>query len=57
MRLYSATEASGGAVRFNLLTQEGHRVKQQYIDEQTGKVVARAEMVKGYEFEKGQFDG
>lgn len=55
VRLYSATESSGGAVRFNLLTQEGHRVKQQYIDEQTGKVVPRAEMVKGYEFEKDRF--
>ena len=55
VRLYSATEASGGAVRFNLLTKEGHRVKQQYVDEQTGQVVSRAEMVKGYEFEKDRF--
>ena len=55
VKIYSATDASGGAVRFNLLTKEGHRVKQQYIDEATGEVVPRAEMVKGYEFEKGQF--
>jgi len=55
VRLYSATEASGGAVKFNLLTEEGHRVKQQYVDEQSGQVVPRAEMVKGYEFEKDRF--
>ncbi len=55
VRLYSATDSSGGAVRFNLLTKEGHRVKQQYVDEQTGTVVPRAEMVKGYEFEKDRF--
>ena len=40
---------------FNLLTPEGGRVKQQYISEATGAVVARADMKKGYEFEKGQF--
>lgn len=55
VRLYSATESSGGAVKFNLLTADGHRVKQQYVDEQTGQVVPRSEMVKGYEFEKGHF--
>ena len=55
VKIYSATDASGGAVRFNLLSKEGHRVKQQYVDEATGKVVPRNEMVKGYEFEKGQF--
>lgn len=55
VKIYSATDASGGAVRFNLLTREGHRVKQQYVDEATGQIVPRSEMVKGYEFEKGQF--
>ena len=55
VKIFSATDASGGAVRFNLLTKDGHRVKQQYIDEATGTVVPRSEMVKGYEFEKGQF--
>jgi len=55
VKIFSATDASGGAVRFNLLTKDGHRVKQQYIDETTSKVVPRNEMVKGYEFEKGQF--
>ena len=55
VKLYSATESSGGAVKFNLLSKEGHRLKQQYVDEQTGQVVPRAEMSKGYEFEKDRF--
>ena len=54
VRLYSATESSG-TVRFNLLAADGSRVKQQYVSEQTGEVVERAEMVKGYEFEKDRF--
>ena len=55
VKLYSATESAGGAVKFNLLSKEGHRLKQQYVDEQTGQVVPRAEMSKGYEFEKDRF--
>ena len=54
VKLYSATDSASG-VSFNLLTPEGGRVKQQYISEATGEVVARADMKKGYEFEKGQF--
>ncbi len=54
VKLYSATESSG-SVRFNLLTSEGSRVRQQYVAEKTGKVVERADMVKGYEFEKDHF--
>jgi DNA end-binding protein Ku len=54
VKLYSATESASG-VGFNLLTPEGGRVKQQYISEATGEVVARADMKKGYEFEKGNF--
>jgi DNA end-binding protein Ku len=54
VKLYSATDSAAG-VGFNLLTPEGGRVKQQYISEATGAVVARADMKKGYEFEKGQF--
>lgn len=55
VKLYSATESAGGAVKFNLLSKDGHRLKQQYVDEQTGQVVPRAEMSKGYEFEKDRF--
>lgn len=54
VKLYSATE-SAATIRFNLLSKDGSRLKQQYVSEQTGKVVERAEMVKGYEFEKDRF--
>lgn len=54
VKLYSATESSA-SVRFNMLTKDGQRVRQQYISEKDGKVVERAEMVKGYEFEKDKF--
>ena len=54
VKLYSATESSA-SVRFNMLTKDGARVRQQYISEKDGKVVERAEMVKGYEFEKDKF--
>ena len=54
VKLYSATEAAAN-VRFNLLAKDGSRVKQQYVSERDGKVVDRAEMVKGYEFEKDRY--
>ena len=54
VKLYSATESSAN-VRFNMLTKDGQRVRQQYISEKDGKVVERADMVKGYEFEKDKF--
>jgi DNA end-binding protein Ku len=54
VRLYSATE-SAASVKFNLLAKDGSRVKQQYISEKDQTVVARSEMVKGYEVEKDKF--
>lgn len=54
VRLYSATESSA-TIHFNLLAKDGSRVKQQYTSEQSGEVVPRAEMVKGYEFEKDRY--
>ncbi|QYY28527.1 MULTISPECIES: Ku protein [Cupriavidus] len=54
VKLYTATD-SGSTVRFNLLSKDGSRLKQQYVSEQTREVVPREEMVKGYEFEKDQF--
>ncbi|CAN7598480.1 Ku protein [Variovorax paradoxus] len=54
VRLYSATE-SASEIRFNMLTKNGERVKQQYISEKTRKVVERSDMVKGYELEKDHF--
>jgi DNA end-binding protein Ku len=54
VKIYSATEASA-TVKFNLLAPDGSRLKQQYVSEATQQVVPRAEMVKGYEFEKDKF--
>ncbi len=54
VKLYTATE-SGSAVRFNLLHKCGSRLKQQYVCIDEGVVVERAEMVKGYEFEKDRY--
>ncbi|RMH12098.1 MAG: Ku protein [Gemmatimonadetes bacterium] len=55
VKLYSTGEASS-KIRFNWLDREtGTRVKQQYVNPVTGDVVAREDMVKGYEFAKGQY--
>ena len=54
VRLYSATESAAG-IRFNLLARDGSRVKQQYVSEKDQSVVARSDMVKGYEVEKDRF--
>jgi DNA end-binding protein Ku len=54
IRLYSAAEPSA-AISFNLLDGKSKtRLKQQYIN-QAGEVVARDQMVKGYEFSKDQY--
>ena len=54
VKLYSATETAS-AVKFNMLAKDGSRLKQQYVSERDQAVVARADMVKGYEFEKDRF--
>jgi DNA end-binding protein Ku len=54
VKLYSATESTA-SVRFNMLDKDGARLKQQYVSEKDQRVVERAEMVKGYEFEKDRF--
>jgi DNA end-binding protein Ku len=54
VRLFSATESSAD-IRFNLLAKDGSRLKQQYVNERTRKVVERKDMVKGYEVEDNQF--
>jgi len=54
VKLYSATE-SAASVKFSLLAKDGSRVKQQYVSEKDQSVVARADMVRGYEFEKDRF--
>ena len=55
MKIYSSGE-SAAAVRFNYLHDKcGSRLKQQYICSKGGEKVERAEMVRGYEFAKGQY--
>jgi DNA end-binding protein Ku len=51
---YSATESSS-SVSFNLLHNCGSRVKQQYLCIKENIPVERADMVKGYEFEKDKY--
>ncbi|MCG8557315.1 MAG: Ku protein [Proteobacteria bacterium] len=54
IKLYSATASQ--AVRFNWLDQKtGARVKQRYYCPVDNRVVERSEMVRGYEFAKGQY--
>jgi DNA end-binding protein Ku len=54
VKLYSATE-SESSIKFNLLAPDGSRLEQQYVSKSTGKKIERAEMQKGYEFEKERF--
>jgi DNA end-binding protein Ku len=54
VKLYSATESASG-VSFNLLHTCGSRVKQQYLCVKENVTVERADMVKGYEFEKDRY--
>ncbi len=55
VKLYSSSETSQ-KVSFNLVSKKhGTRLKQQYITPETGDVVPRDEMVKGYEFTKGKY--
>src|SRR3984893_1039392 len=43
-------------VSFHLLNSAtGHRLKQQYVDSETGKIVDRENRVKGYEVAKGDY--
>jgi len=55
IKVYSSSETAS-QVRFNMLeAKTGSRVKQQYVSSETGEVVPRSEMARGYEFAKGQF--
>lgn len=50
-----ATADNSSAVRFNYLSRDGSRLRQQYIRASDGEVVERADRVQGYEFAKGQY--
>lgn len=55
VKVYSTSE-SGSQVRFNMLdAKSGSRVKQQYISADSGEIVPRSDMARGYEFAKGQY--
>src|ERR1019366_1929243 len=55
VNLFSASE-SKAAISFNMLHDEDHaRVKQQLVCSKDGATVERDHVVKGYEFEKGQY--
>ncbi len=55
VNLFSASE-SKAAISFNMLHDEDHaRVKQQLVCTKDGAIVERDHIVKGYEFEKGQY--
>ena len=51
-----ATSDSRATISFNMINPAtGARVKQEYVDAKTGEKVERADLVKGYEFAKGQY--
>ena len=54
VKLYSATESSAG-IGFNMLHTCGSRVRQQYICVKENVPVERADMIKGYEFDKDRY--
>lgn len=53
-QLYSSAE-NAHKVRFNFLSPEGTRVKQQYVDANTGELIERRDLVKGYQFAKDRY--
>jgi DNA end-binding protein Ku len=55
VKLYSGAEPKS-ALSFNQIDKkDGSRVKQQLVNSRSGELVAREEIVKGYEFAKGQY--
>lgn len=55
VKLYSSANPSS-SISFRLLSKDGHRLKQQYVDPKNDNaIVPRSEMVKGYEFAKDQY--
>lgn len=54
VKLYSTVDTTK-SVRFNYLSRDGSRLKQQYIRASDAQVVEREDRVQGYEFAKGQY--
>ena len=53
-KLFSTADTTN-AVRFNYLSKDGSRLRQQYIRASDGEIVNREDRVQGYEFAKGQY--
>jgi DNA end-binding protein Ku len=55
IKLYTAYESSK-TIRFNQIhKKDGARIRQQLVSSTTGEVVPKDEIVKGYEYAKGQY--
>jgi DNA end-binding protein Ku len=55
VKLYSTGESAAG-IQFNMLHKKcGSRLRQQYICPVDNEVVGREDMIKGYEYSKGQY--
>src|SRR5450432_314886 len=55
VKLYAATSASSGKISFNMLHKNTlNRVQQRYHDPELGEI-DRADLVKGYQFEKDKY--
>jgi DNA end-binding protein Ku len=55
VKVFSASD-SGGKISFNQLHADKHtRLKQQMYDPETGEIVPREKIVKGYEYAKDQY--
>jgi len=55
VKLFSATEASE-KISFNMLHKDcGNRIQQQLFCPTDERTITREEVVKGYEFSKGQY--
>src|SRR5258705_8291454 len=55
VKLFPATSASAGKISFNLLHKDTlNRVQQKYHDPELGEI-DRADLVKGYQFEKDRY--
>src|SRR3569832_2430409 len=55
VKLYSATSSTAGKISFNMLHKDTlNRVQQRYHDPELGEI-DRADLVKGYQFEKDRY--
>src|SRR4029079_2146256 len=55
VKLYSGAEPQSALSFHQIDKKDGSRVTPQLVNSRSGEVVAREELVKGYEFAKGQY--